>query len=75
MSRHQPMHGPDLGCRETLAINQLNGIKPEFSGLFPGNHMDVRRLAGVSLVAVKEKPIAIRPENAWHITPVAPGAG
>jgi hypothetical protein len=30
------------------------------------------RLARVALVAVEEKPVAIRSENTWHVNPTAP---
>ncbi len=48
-------------------MHQLHGIKPEFSGLVVGNHVDIRWLARVSLIAV-EKPVAIHAENSWHST-------
>jgi hypothetical protein len=39
-------------------MHQLDGVKPEFSGLVAGNHVDMWGLASIALIAVRVKPIA-----------------
>jgi hypothetical protein len=75
MSGYEPMRASDLRCRKPFAFNQLHGLRPEFGGGFSRSRVDMRRLPRVALVAVEEKPIAIRTENARHIIQSASARG